>query len=148
MAFPSLPTFGELLRHYRLTCGMTEEQLAKGASITVEALNLLEQGTPLPPRKETVERLADILDLEGSERSIFLAAGRLPSLNLFLRPNEKRRAAEEKPAPAEPAPIIQVFLIADVRGYTRFTQEQGDEAAARLASRFATLVREAVTLRG
>jgi class 3 adenylate cyclase len=30
---------------------------------------------------------------------------------------------------------IRTFLIADVRGYTVFTQEHGDEAAARLAPR-------------
>lgn len=34
---------------------------------------------------------------------------------------------------------ILTFLIADVRGYTRFTSERGDEAAARLADRFAAL---------
>jgi adenylate cyclase len=34
---------------------------------------------------------------------------------------------------------LLTFLIADVRGYTRFTVEQGDEAAARLADRFAEL---------
>jgi predicted ATPase/class 3 adenylate cyclase len=34
---------------------------------------------------------------------------------------------------------LLTFLIADVRGYTRFTTEHGDEAAARLASRFAEL---------
>jgi WD40 repeat protein/class 3 adenylate cyclase len=39
---------------------------------------------------------------------------------------------------------IKTFLIADVRGYTRFTQERGDEAAARLATRFADLAREAI----
>jgi DNA-binding NarL/FixJ family response regulator/class 3 adenylate cyclase len=39
---------------------------------------------------------------------------------------------------------IRVFLIADVRGYTLFTQEHGDEAAARLAEKFARLVREGV----
>src|SRR4051795_1637504 len=39
---------------------------------------------------------------------------------------------------------IKTFLIADVRGYTRFTQERGDEAAARLATRFAELAREAI----
>ena len=32
---------------------------------------------------------------------------------------------------------IRTFLIADVRGYTVFTQERGDEAAAELAGRFA-----------
>lgn len=35
--------------------------------------------------------------------------------------------------------MLLTFLIADVRGYTRFTAEQGDEAAAQLADRFATL---------
>ena len=39
---------------------------------------------------------------------------------------------------------IRTFLIADVRGYTLFTQERGDEAAARLAARFAAIVREHV----
>ena len=39
---------------------------------------------------------------------------------------------------------IRVFLIADVRGYTAFTQKYGNEAAARLAERFAGLVREVV----
>jgi len=39
---------------------------------------------------------------------------------------------------------LRTFLIADVRGYTRYTQQHGDEAAAELASRFAALVGEAV----
>ncbi len=43
---------------------------------------------------------------------------------------------------------IRTFLIADVRGYTRYTQEQGDEAAARLAERFAVVVGEQITARG
>lgn len=37
---------------------------------------------------------------------------------------------------------VRAFLIADVRGYTRFTQEHGDTAATRLALRFAALVHE------
>jgi DNA-binding NarL/FixJ family response regulator/class 3 adenylate cyclase len=39
---------------------------------------------------------------------------------------------------------VRVFLIADIRGYTLFTQEHGDEAAARLARTFAGCVREGV----
>lgn len=39
---------------------------------------------------------------------------------------------------------IRTFLIPDVRGYTRYTQEHGDEAAAALAARFAALVRASV----
>jgi WD40 repeat protein/class 3 adenylate cyclase len=41
-------------------------------------------------------------------------------------------------------PAILTFLIADVRGYTSFTAEHGDEAAARLAAAFAEIAREAV----
>src|SRR5919198_2658914 len=39
----------------------------------------------------------------------------------------------------------RTFLIADIRGYTRFSQEHGDAAASRLAQRFAALVRESMT---
>ena len=40
------------------------------------------------------------------------------------------------------------FLIADIRGYSTFTRERGDAAAARLAMRFADLARDAVAARG
>jgi class 3 adenylate cyclase/streptogramin lyase len=47
--------------------------------------------------------------------------------------------------PAEAAPTeLRTFLIADVRGYTRYTQEHGDEAASALAARFAGIVRDVV----
>jgi predicted ATPase/class 3 adenylate cyclase len=36
---------------------------------------------------------------------------------------------------------IMTFLITDIRGYTRFTAEHGDEVAARLAARFAAIAR-------
>jgi class 3 adenylate cyclase len=39
---------------------------------------------------------------------------------------------------------VLTFLIADVRGYTRFTQDNGDEEAGRLAALFAQLAREAI----
>jgi WD40 repeat protein/class 3 adenylate cyclase len=43
---------------------------------------------------------------------------------------------------------IRTFLIADIRGYTLFTAERGDEAAAELATRFAAVAREGVESRG
>ncbi len=136
----TMPPFHELLRHYRLTSGKSLEQLAKSARITVEALKLIEEGTSLPPRKDTVERLADALELDGAELRVFMAAGSLSLLKMFGPP-------PKKPAP-EPLPAILVFLIADVRGYTRFTLERGDQAAAQLATRFAELVHKTVTARG
>ena len=39
---------------------------------------------------------------------------------------------------------VHAFLIADVRGWTAFTQERGDEGAARLAAHFAEVTRSVV----
>lgn len=52
------------------------------------------------------------------------ATTRAGSSNQTLRPNT----------------TLLTFLIADVRGYSRFTHDHGDEAAARLADRFAEIV--------
>jgi class 3 adenylate cyclase len=43
---------------------------------------------------------------------------------------------------------VRTFLIADIRGYTRFTEEYGDEASARLSAKFSDLVQEGAQLRG
>jgi class 3 adenylate cyclase len=51
---------------------------------------------------------------------------------------------EDGRAEGRPAPEHRTFLIADIRGYTPYTDEFGDEAAAALARRFAELAREAV----
>src|SRR5947209_4552939 len=59
--------------------------------------------------------------------------------------------AHEAPAAVGTRPdqqvMIRTFLIVDIRGYTRFTVEQGDEAAARLAARFAEIVEQVVAER-
>ena len=39
---------------------------------------------------------------------------------------------------------LRTFLIADIRGYTRYTRDHGDEAASAVAARFAAIVRGAV----
>jgi peptide/nickel transport system substrate-binding protein len=39
---------------------------------------------------------------------------------------------------------VHAFLIADVRGYTAFTQARGDEESGRLAARFAEVAREVI----
>lgn len=50
--------------------------------------------------------------------------------------------------PGGQRPQILTFLIADIRGYTQFTVQNGDEAAARLATRFADIATEQVTPHG
>ena len=58
------------------------------------------------------------------------------------------REAAPGTSAAAPDAQIRTFLIADVRGYTVFTQERGDEAAAQLAGRFADIARETLQPRG
>jgi len=43
---------------------------------------------------------------------------------------------------------VRTFLIADMRGYTRYSDEHGDEAASTLARRFAAIAGGAVTAQG
>ena len=53
--------------------------------------------------------------------------------------------AQDRPSEAS---SIRTFLIADVRGYTRFSHKHGDEAAARLTAQFADVAAEAVEAHG
>jgi YVTN family beta-propeller protein len=39
---------------------------------------------------------------------------------------------------------MRTFLFADLRGFTRYTQELGDDAASRITARFAAIVRDAM----
>lgn len=43
---------------------------------------------------------------------------------------------------------VRTFVIADIRGYSRYTDEFGDEAAARLAAKFSCLVGDGVEAHG
>lgn len=51
------------------------------------------------------------------------------------------------PIEAGRAAQLRTFLIVDIRGYTTYTREHGDDAAAALASQFATLVAAVVAAR-
>jgi predicted ATPase/class 3 adenylate cyclase/Tfp pilus assembly protein PilF len=59
--------------------------------------------------------------------------------------NQRATAPRGQQAISELLPTEErTFLIADVRNYTSFTQEQGDQAAARLTMRFAALASASV----
>jgi ABC-type transport system substrate-binding protein/class 3 adenylate cyclase len=53
-------------------------------------------------------------------------------------------APGDGPAGTAPEAELRTFLIADIRGYTVYTTEQGADAAAELAKRFAAIVRDVV----
>ena len=55
-----------------------------------------------------------------------------------------RQSGRAEPGAGTAALGLKAFLIADVRGYTRYTSEQGEPAAARMADLFVGLGRESV----
>jgi ABC-type transport system substrate-binding protein/class 3 adenylate cyclase len=58
---------------------------------------------------------------------------------------ESEIASSPASQPTTPETEVRTFLIADIRGYTTYTRERGDEAGAALAARFAELVAEVVS---
>ncbi|MFI5278520.1 MAG: helix-turn-helix transcriptional regulator, partial [Ktedonobacterales bacterium] len=72
------PTFGELLRRYRLARRLTQAELAERAGLSTRGINDLERGARTAPRRDTVTLLAGALDLSVEERAAFLAAARRP----------------------------------------------------------------------
>ena len=78
-AVPSPPTFGALLKRYRLAAGLTQEELAERARLSVRAISDLERGLHRAPQKETVALLADALTVTPAERAALEAARRTGS---------------------------------------------------------------------
>src|SRR5690348_10479298 len=68
--------FGDLLRRFRLAAGLTQEDLAAQAGLSVRGLSDLERGARLAPRRETVQLLAAALQLSAAERTRLEAAAR------------------------------------------------------------------------
>ena len=57
------PHFGALLRQFRLNAGMTQQELAERARLSVQAIGLLERGERTRPQRETVLLLGRALEL-------------------------------------------------------------------------------------
>jgi predicted ATPase/DNA-binding XRE family transcriptional regulator len=66
--------FGELLRRHRVPAGLSQEQLADRAGISLAAVNTLERGVRRAPYLQTVTQLADALALTSTDRAAFKAA--------------------------------------------------------------------------
>ena len=69
------PDFGALLRQFRLDAGMTQQELAERAKLSVEAISTLDRGARTRPYRETVVLLGRALRLS-PEREALLAKRR------------------------------------------------------------------------
>ncbi len=92
--------FGRLLRQYREAAGLSQEELAGRACMSVRNVGNLERGAPHLPRRETLALLAEALRLSPDEASIFVAAA-LPTI-----PVSTPLLQGPKDLPTFPTPLI------------------------------------------
>jgi transcriptional regulator with XRE-family HTH domain len=71
-------SFAKLLRRYRLESGLTQEALAERARLSREAVSALERGERQYPRPDTVDLLAEALELADADRAALLTAATRP----------------------------------------------------------------------
>jgi predicted ATPase/class 3 adenylate cyclase len=134
-------SLGSLMRRYRREAELTQEALAERAGVSVRVIRAIESGSQQRPRQDTVRLLLTALDVPADEQAAFWAAA------------SQFRAAppalvEPHAVPAlSPAQVLSV-LIADLRGYTAYTVEHGDEAGAALARHFAASTEPVVERHG
>jgi predicted ATPase/transcriptional regulator with XRE-family HTH domain len=65
---------GDLVRGHRRALGLTQEELAGRAGLSERAVREIERGNKHTPRTDTVQLLADALELAGAQRDAFEAA--------------------------------------------------------------------------
>lgn len=133
-------SFGALLRRYRRAARLTQDELAARMGFRGDYIGRVERGERIP-MQATVTLMAEALELPPAEQLELLR----------MRNGAARASGASSPrghgSSGAGITTIQTFMFADIRGYTRFTSERGDEAAAHLADTFCGLASEAVESR-
>ncbi|SUO95685.1 helix-turn-helix domain-containing protein [Streptomyces griseus] len=95
-------SFAELLKRHRGRRGLTQQQLADFATLSVRAIRDLESGRVRRPRRESVGLLADALRLSDPERQQLHAAGGSPADLRDALPGLPASAPPDPPDPPAP----------------------------------------------
>ncbi len=98
------PTFAALLKHYRISAGLTQEALAERAGLSTRAISDLERGVNRAPRMDTLRLLLDALGLRDQQRSALESAAR-PLVPAPEAPDEGVTARALN-LPVQPTPLI------------------------------------------
>ncbi len=89
----SVEPFGEQLRRHREAAGLTQEELAGRAAISVNAVGALERGERRHPYPDTVRRLSEALTLtEACARRAHVCAARRTHAPTPAAPSSAARA--------------------------------------------------------
>lgn len=93
--------FGTLLRRYRANAGLTQEELAERAGLSVRGISDLERGTNQAPYRATVQRLIEALGLSNEEaKTLELATSRRRG------PTSRTRESSLAKLPIQPTSLI------------------------------------------
>ncbi|MGA7670750.1 MAG: tetratricopeptide repeat protein [Nitrolancea sp.] len=103
-------SFARLLRYYRLAAGLTQEELAERSRLSARAISDLERGLKAMPHRQTVELLAEALELpiEDLERAVPRRRG-------------PRLARERLPLPIPPTSFVG--RDAEIRAVTNLLRQ-------------------------
>ena len=69
-------SFGALLRRYRLAAGLTQEELAERANLSVTGVSALERGVRNRPHQITIDLLVGALSLSSDEQKVLESTAR------------------------------------------------------------------------
>ena len=106
--------FGELLRSYRQSAGLTQEELAHLAQLSPRAIWDLECGRRQRPRRSTVDGLIRALPLDDTRARLLAAAARSA---LGRQPSRRRKRPMER-TPGLPPAVTVSMSPARRRGWT------------------------------
>jgi transcriptional regulator with XRE-family HTH domain len=116
--------FGLLLRGHRLARGLSQEELAELSGLSVRAIIKMEHGRTSRPYRDSVQALADALDLPGPQREQLIAASRRFAAGGPASGPEAQgtaasaAAASQELSPGSARPVIPRELPATVGHFT------------------------------
>jgi predicted ATPase/transcriptional regulator with XRE-family HTH domain len=106
MTTPRTPAVGELLKQYRVAAGLTQEELAERAQVSVRAIGALEQGVRRTPHTDTLHLLADALNLGDDDQALLIEAVRASRRGAMGASPMARARAHPKGFPVPLTPLI------------------------------------------
>ncbi len=112
-----LVAFGQMLRRHRRAYGLSQEELAERAAVSVRAICDLERGRTTRPRPQTVRLIAAALNLQGSQRDDFVRLSRRWREHASLAHADRRASQSGRPE-AGPAPRQLPATVSHFTGRT------------------------------
>src|SRR5947209_7151017 len=99
-------SFGAVLSRYRAAVGLSQEELAERAGLSVRGVSDLERGARTRPHATTVHQLAEALRLPTDDRALLEEAARQP----------KGVGTREPPSPPVPRSFLDALAAGPLIG--------------------------------